>query len=96
MDGVGGADAMPACADEVGAHPAVIAEGGVVCQYPETAWWRFGPLTACSDALLRPGDGEVGREQPDLPGLVLQPVGADNLQQRPVISRRAWGRRAAG
>lgn len=42
MDGVGGADAVSACADMVGAHREAVARVAWACEYPETARCRFG------------------------------------------------------
>jgi hypothetical protein len=57
VDGVGGADAMPACADEVGAHPAVIAEGGMGVPVPGDGLVAFRAF----DGLLRRVTSSRGR-----------------------------------
>ena len=62
MDGVGGADAVSACAEEVGPDPAVVAESGVGVPVPGDGLVPFRAFDRLLRGVIRPGDGEVTGE----------------------------------
>lgn len=74
MDGVDGADSVAACAGQVGADAEVVAEsvGGPVSG---DGLVPFRVSECLFGSVVRPGDLEVVREQPELFGLVLEAPG---------------------
>ena len=57
MDGVGGADAVSACADKVGAHPAVVGEGRPGVPVPGDGLMAFRAFDGLLRGVVRPSRG---------------------------------------
>src|SRR3982750_1946294 len=74
-DGVAGADVMATGGGEVGAHAQVVAGGVGVVPVPRDGLMPLGALECLFRGVVRPWDFEVLCEQPDLFGLVLEPLG---------------------
>src|ERR687893_1838800 len=75
VDGVDGADAVTAGAGEVGADAQVVAEGVGGVPVPGDGLVPLWASKCLLGRIIGPRDFEVLREQPDLLGLVLEPLG---------------------
>jgi hypothetical protein len=75
VDGVDGANAVAAGADEVGADAAVSGEGGQGVPVAGDSLMSFGALEGLLTGIVCSGHGEVSGEGPDLLGLVVEAFG---------------------
>jgi hypothetical protein len=70
VDGVDGADAVVAGADQVGAAAAVVGESDQRVPVAGDGLMSFGAFEGLLTGVVGPGHGEVSGEGPDLFGLV--------------------------
>jgi len=95
VDGVDGANAVAAGADEVGADAAVSGEGGQGVPVAEDSLMSFGAFEGLLTGIVCSGHGEVSGEGPDLLGLVVEAFGevVSGVDSSNPAAVRRWAKR---